>query len=101
MTDIIQTEVLNTEEVLRRIQNFNNSVEEVIENVRVMPNRGNKIPSIQSKSIIVGSMDVTGLYPNCKKASTMRNVEDAINQSTLEFESTEKKFLTRFVGVIT
>ena len=71
--ETVPIKVLSSEEVLHSIQNFNKESSEIR---RQQPGRGCKVPNMQSDNIVIGSMDVTGLYPNCKVAQTTKKVEE-------------------------
>ena len=64
--DIVDTEVVNTEELCHFIQEHNNKIENDPE-PRIQPRRAQKAPPLQGQNFVVGSMDVKSLYPNCKK----------------------------------
>ena len=95
----LNTEVLSTEEVLYHLEQFNNEARNEVQ--RMQPGRGCKVPGIQNEEVVIGSMDVAALYPNCKVAPTVNKVEESINQCGLEFEQINKSFLTKFVSVLT
>ena len=93
----IPTEVLSTEEVLHHLEKFNSEVEDQ----REQPPRGSKTPPIQGSKVVVGSMDVAALYPNCKVAPTKQKVIESIVDSDLKFNNINRPFLVKFVAVLT
>ena len=99
--DKINTEIISTEEALYHIQEFNNNNVASEFNQRTQPSRGCRVPNIQINDIQVGSMDVTGLYPNCKVQNTIIKIEESINNCGLVFNQINREFLTKFVSVLT
>ena len=98
MYSTLNTEVLSTEEVLRIIADFNSRG---IREHRKQPQRKNKTPSMQSEKLVIGSMDVSALYPNCKVAQTMKAIEEACQKSKIEYTEVDNWFLAKFVSVLT
>ena len=91
------SEVLSTEEVLHLVQNFNQEVAQI---PRRQPGRAGKCPPIQTDEIVVGSMDIKALYPNCKILETAKVIEQAVRSCDLEFKGIDRKFLCQFVSVL-
>ena len=70
------TEILSTEELLYYISKFND--ESRVH--RVHHARPNRPPPLQSGPLVIGSMDVSALYPQCKIAQTVKMVEKGCNR---------------------
>ena len=49
---------------------------------------------------MIGSMDVKGLYPNCKKTTTQLRIEEAVKTCKLEFEEINTWYLIRFLSIL-
>ena len=45
-------------------------------------------------------MDVKGLYPNCKKSTTCKMIEEAVRKCNIEFQNLNKWYLVRFVSIL-
>ena len=70
-------------------------------NLRIQPHRGAKTLPLQGDSLVIGSMDVAALYPNCKTKGTMAAIEEATKLSGMKFERVNKQFLVKFVSITT
>ena len=97
LSKLINTEVCSTEELCYHIGQYNKLVKQSYQSVRIQPQRGNKAVPIWGEGLVIGSMNVAALYPNCKVKGTMQAIEEGTKLSGMEFEWINKGFLTKFV----
>ena len=100
LNEKIQTEAISTEEICHHFMAHNQKVMNEPE-VRRQPRRGRKCPPLQNSNMIIGSMDVKGLYPSCKIEKSCSNIEKAFRMTGLEFQNIDAQFLVKLVSVIT
>ena len=98
LNDQVKTEIVSTEEALHHFEKHNSEEPRV---VRDLPTRGNNRPRLQGNQKVIGSMDVSALYPSCKAEKSSLKVEKAFRLSGLEFKHVNREFLVKVVSVIT
>ena len=101
LSKLVNTEVCSTEELCYHIGQYNKLVKQANQSIRIQPQRGNKAVPIQGGSLVIGSMDVAALYPNCKVKGTMLAIEEGTKLSGMNYEQVNKGFLTKFVSITT
>ena len=95
----IGTELTNTEEALCEIQKYNAQESTMDQNRRDIPMRAWKRSRKQSKTRVVGSMDVSALYRSCLVEPSKKKIKEAFRRSTLDFMSINKHKLCKYVAV--
>ena len=61
--------------------------------------RAGKRPPKQSRTRVVGSMDVSALYPSCLVEPSKKKIKEAFRRSTLDFMSINRHKLCKYVVV--
>ena len=53
------------------------------------------------QQVIIGSIDVESLYPNCKLKEASTHIRTALGLVNTTFENLDKRFLLRYIGLTT
>ena len=109
------TELLNTESLLHSMEVVNRQLHtarpgrtaeggrveggNVPQPQRAFRRRGEREPNLQGEGLVVGSMDVSALYPSCKKASCCSMLVSLIRRSKLHFPKVHRETLLMFVAL--
>ena len=57
-------------------------------------------PPLQSNKLVIGSMDVDALYPNCKANTAANSIEECFRMAKLNFDNIDKSLLIGVVSVL-
>ena len=86
----VGTEVCNTEELMRAMEDCNNTVEwearEVGAAVQVEGRVGDLPPVQNMEKMVIFSTDVVALYPSCKKSGTTERIRRALRETELDLD---------------
>ena len=98
ISQTVNTEVLSTEEMQHHVMNLNTERARRVR--RQQPVRAGVRPKLQNHELVLMSMDVSALYPNCLMETTGRSIEEAFRDCNLEF-MVDRELLVGIVSVLT
>ena len=91
--------ICSREELLHDITALNDSLPQLLRDLEpTRPTRGCKAPQDLS-TVVVGSMDVCSLYPNCLLKDTAKHLREALKEGATTFRNTDMAFCLKYLAV--
>ena len=95
LNEIVQTSICSREELLRVVTDLNEILPQKLEEMQpARPERTCKKSTFQDcTKVIIGSMDVNSLYPNCKLREASSHIRTALTIVKTEYTNLDRRFL--------
>ena len=97
----IQTSICSREELLRRVTDLNQMLPQILEELKPSrPARQCKKSTCQDvDQVVIGSMDVCSLYPNCKLKEATKHIRAALTRVKTKHVNMDKRFLLKYLAL--